>query len=164
VLEFRFIFLCIQTSKSKYLFSILSCFTNPVQHKWCIDQVQSVLCVNSLYVWLSLLAETCHKSNNLHVNDRCAVSFFFWWRAPQQILRTHRSLEAYCATVWWRWLVFFFIFPCNGAPVEWKWQEKTEELGGRNCPTVTLSTTNPIWTYPGSNPDLRLSHGTALCS
>jgi hypothetical protein len=25
--------------------------------------------------------------------------------APQQMLRTHRSLEAYCATLWWRWLV-----------------------------------------------------------
>jgi hypothetical protein len=24
--------------------------------------------------------------------------FFLWWRAPQQMLRTHRSLETYCAT------------------------------------------------------------------
>jgi hypothetical protein len=24
--------------------------------------------------------------------------FCFWCRAPQQMLRTHRSLEAYCAT------------------------------------------------------------------
>jgi hypothetical protein len=22
------------------------------------------------------------------------------------MLRTHRSLEAYCATLWWRWLIF----------------------------------------------------------
>jgi hypothetical protein len=37
------------------------------------------------------------------------------------------------------------------------------------CPSATLSTTNPIWTDPGSNPGLRgerpatnsLSHGTA---
>ena len=42
-------------------------------------------------------------------------------------------------------------------------QEKT-------CPSATLSTTNPTWTAPGSNPSLagerpatnRLSHGTAL--
>jgi hypothetical protein len=37
------------------------------------------------------------------------VTFFFpWWRAPQKLLRKHRSLEAYCATLWWRWLVFSF--------------------------------------------------------
>jgi hypothetical protein len=40
-----------------------------------------------------------------------------------------RSLEAYCATLWWRRLVFF-LFSCNGAPVEWNWQSKTEVLGG----------------------------------
>jgi hypothetical protein len=40
---------------------------------------------------------------------------------------------------------------------------------GETCPSATLSTTNPTWTDPGSNPDLRggrpaanrLSHGTA---
>jgi hypothetical protein len=45
----------------------------------------------------------------------------------------------------------------------------TEELGGKTCPSATLSTTNPTWTDPGSNPGLRcgrpvakrLSHGTA---
>jgi hypothetical protein len=26
-------------------------------------------------------------------------------------------------------MISFFIFPCNGAPVEWKWQGKTEVLG-----------------------------------
>jgi hypothetical protein len=39
----------------------------------------------------------------------------------------------------------------------------------KTCPSVTLSTTNPTWTDPGSNPGLRgerpatnrLSHGTA---
>jgi hypothetical protein len=30
------------------------------------------------------------------------IQCFLWWRAPQQKLRTHRSLEAYCATLWWR--------------------------------------------------------------
>jgi hypothetical protein len=41
---------------------------------------------------------------------------------------------------------------------------------GETCPSATLATTNPTWTDPGSNPDLRgerpatnrLSHGTAL--
>jgi hypothetical protein len=39
---------------------------------------------------------------------------------------------------------FFFVFPCNGAPVEWNCQGKT-------CPSAILSTTNPTWTDPGSN-------------
>ena len=40
---------------------------------------------------------------------------------------------------------------------------------GKTCPIATLPTTNPTWTDPGLNPDLRgempvtnrLSHGTA---
>jgi hypothetical protein len=56
---------------------------------------------------------------------------------------------------------YFYPFPSNGALVEWNWQGKT-------CPSATLSTTNPTWTDPGSNPGLRggrpaanrLSHGT----
>jgi hypothetical protein len=27
------------------------------------------------------------------------IIFFLWWSAPQRMLRTHRSLEAYCATL-----------------------------------------------------------------
>jgi hypothetical protein len=51
------------------------------------------------------------------------ISLFLWWRAPQQILRTHRSLKAYCATLWWRWrerwLVFFLFFQV----MEQRWNE-----------------------------------------
>jgi hypothetical protein len=47
---------------------------------------------------------------------------------------------------------------------------KTEVLGEKTCPSATLSTTNPTWTDPGSNPGLRgerlatnrLSYGTAF--
>ena len=47
---------------------------------------------------------------------------------------------------------------------------ENRSIRGKTCPTVTLSTTNPTWTDPGSNPGLhgerpasnRLSHGTAL--
>jgi hypothetical protein len=42
-----------------------------------------------------------------------AILFFLWRRAPQQTLRTHRSLKTYCATLWWRWRerwLFFFHF------------------------------------------------------
>jgi hypothetical protein len=58
--------------------------------------------------------------------------FFWWWRAPQQTLRTHRSLEAYCATLWWRWR--WCPLPSNGTPVELNWQGKTEELGEKPVP------------------------------
>jgi hypothetical protein len=66
-------------------------------------------------------------------------------------------------------IISFFVFPCNGAPVTWNWQGTTEVHGEKSCPSATLSTTNPMWTYPGSNPGLRgerpatnrLSHGTA---
>ena len=49
------------------------------------------------------------------------------------MLRAHRCLEAYCANLWWRWLVFF-VFTCNEAPVEWNWQGKTEVLGEKPVP------------------------------
>jgi hypothetical protein len=39
-----------------------------------------------------------------------------------------------------------FVFPSNGAPVEWNWQGKTEVLGGKTCPSATLSTSDPTWT------------------
>jgi hypothetical protein len=47
---------------------------------------------------------------------------------------------------------------------------KNEVLGGKTCPSATLSTTNPTWTDLGSNSGLRgerqatkrLSYGTAL--
>jgi hypothetical protein len=48
------------------------------------------------------------------------------------MLRTHRSLKDYCATLWWRWS--FFIFHFNRAPVEWNWQGKTEVLGEEPVP------------------------------
>jgi hypothetical protein len=41
------------------------------------------------------------------------------------------------------------------ATVEWYWQGKTEELGEKNCPSVTMSTTNPTCIDPGANPGLR---------
>ena len=89
---------------------------------------------------------------------------FFLWKAPQQMLRTHRSLETYCATLWWRWLVLFSFFQV----MEHRWNETDRgkpKYSGKTCPSATLSTTNPTWTDPGSNPDFRgerpASHGTA---
>jgi hypothetical protein len=75
--------------------------------------------------------------------------------------------------VCWGIMSFFVLFLVMEAPVEWNWQGKTEELGGKTCSSATLSTTNPTGLTPGSNPGLRggrpatnrLSHGTAeaLC-
>jgi hypothetical protein len=55
--------------------------------------------------------------------------------------------------------------------VEWELAGETEVLG-ENLPSATLSTTNPTWPEPCSNPDRRgekpatnrLSYGTALPS
>jgi hypothetical protein len=51
--------------------------------------------------------------------------FFYMVKGPQQMLRTHHSLKAFCAILWWRWAVFLPSFTSNGAPVEWNWQGKT---------------------------------------
>jgi hypothetical protein len=47
------------------------------------------------------------------------------------MLRTYRSLEAYCATLVMKMVSFL---PCNGAQVEWNWQGKTEVLGEKPVP------------------------------
>jgi hypothetical protein len=110
-----------------------------------------------------------------HIGVICPLIqiFFTWWNSPQQMLRTHRSLKASCATLWWRW--------------RWRWavvyqvvqvmeHQRNEIDRGKpttrrkTCPSATLSTTKATWTDPGSNPGLRsgrpatnrLSHGTAL--
>jgi hypothetical protein len=86
----------------------------------------------SLHVW--------HRSCTVHLNLKVLIPrnhnakyLFLWWRAPQQMLRTHRSLKAYCATLWWRWLVFSFFLV-----MEHRWNEidrgKTEVLGENPIP------------------------------
>jgi hypothetical protein len=69
-------------------------------------------------------------------------------------------------------MISFFVFLCNGAPVEWNWQGKTKELGEKTCPSAILCTTNTTWIDPGSNRRLRgerpatnhVSHGTTATS
>jgi hypothetical protein len=47
---------------------------------------------------------------------------------------------------------------------------ENQSIRGKTCPSATLSTTNPTWTDPGSNPGLRggrpatnrLSQGTVM--
>jgi hypothetical protein len=77
--------------------------------------------------------------------------FFLWWRAPQLMLRTHRSLKAYCATPWWRWAVFYQVLQL----MEHRWIEIDRgkpTTRRKTCPSAPLSTTNPSWTWPGIEP------------
>jgi hypothetical protein len=107
-------------------------------------------------------------SNTLQISG-VTSALLFLWRAPQQMLRTHRSLKAYCATLWCRRLLLF-VFPNNGAPVEWNWQGKTEVLGEKPVPVPLCPPQIPHGLTPGSNPGLRgerpvtnrPSHGTAI--
>jgi hypothetical protein len=88
------------------------------------------------------------RSNHTHVGEIgfsvCGwlsyknVNQFILRRVPQQKLRTHRSLKAYCATLVMkmkmRKMISFSFFPSNGAPVEWNWQGKTPVLGEKPVP------------------------------
>jgi hypothetical protein len=62
-----------------------------------------------------------------------AILLFFYWSAPQQMLRTHRSLEGLLCNPVMK-MKFFLLFHFNGAPVEWNWQGKTEVLKGKPVP------------------------------
>jgi hypothetical protein len=97
---------------------------------------------------------------------------FFWRRAPQQKLRTHRSLKA-CATLVMKMkrkiISFFFHFYKQWSTGGMTLTGETLSTRGKTCPSTTLSTTNPTWSDPGMNPGLRggrpatncLSHDTA---
>jgi hypothetical protein len=96
-----------------------------------------------------------------HSTGRGKASFLLW-RAPQQMLRTHRSLKAYCATLWWRWLLFFSFIRI----MEHRWNEIDR---GKPIPMPLCPPQIPHGLTPGSNPGLRgerpannrLNHGTA---
>jgi hypothetical protein len=61
--------------------------------------------------------------------------------------RHHGHLLSYCACpgLLWRWRIIRWNEDWQGKP---KYSEKT-------CPSATLSTTNPTWPDPGSNPGRR---------
>jgi hypothetical protein len=59
--------------------------------------------------------------------------FFIYWRAPQQMLRSHRSLEGLlCKPV--MKVKYFSAFPFNGVLMEWNGQGKTEVFGEKPVP------------------------------
>jgi hypothetical protein len=113
----------------------------------------------------------CATINKDNPNDPWKILFIFYFiflRTPQQMLRTHRSLEAYYATLWWRWLIFSFFLVMEHRSNA----GENRSTRGKTCPNANLSTTNPTRTDPGSNPGLRgerpatnlLSHGNAFTS
>jgi hypothetical protein len=64
-----------------------------------------------------------------HIFMKDATQGFFCSEgAPQLMLRTHRSLKAYCATPVMKMKMRRFLpsFTSNVAPVEWNWQGKTD--------------------------------------
>jgi hypothetical protein len=100
-------------------------------------------------------APTCFRSPlKLHSLPllRPIQFLFTWWRAPQQMLRTHHSLKAFYATIWWwRWAVFYKVLHV----MEHQWNEIDRgkpTTRRKTCPSATLSTTYPTWTWPGIEP------------
>jgi hypothetical protein len=145
----------------------------------------------------SVVPQLRHRVPHVHCNlvNRSTICFCvtFWRKAPKHFRICQHSIlslkgnmfffvakgpaaDATDAPQPWGLLlnpvmkmISFLVFPHNGVPVEWNWQGKTRNTRGITCPSATLSTTNPTWTDPGSNPGLRgkrpatnrLSRGTA---
>jgi hypothetical protein len=64
------------------------------------------------------------------------LAFFFTEEPRNRCHGRTAALMGYCATLWGRWWrsLVFFVYPCNGAPMEWNWQGKTEVLGEKLVP------------------------------
>jgi hypothetical protein len=85
-------------------------------------RINVILCDRSNRLTLDLPA--CQGDIPLFIYELSVCSqILAWWRAPQQMLRTLRHLVQ---ALWWRWAVSLPSFTINGAPVEWNWQEKTD--------------------------------------
>jgi hypothetical protein len=71
------------------------------------------------------------------------------------------ALRLFVQTMWWRWAIFFYQV-LQLMERQWKEIDRGKSTNRRKtCPSATLSTTNPTWTDPGSNPGLR-SEGRRL--
>jgi hypothetical protein len=110
------------------------------------------------------------KFNDNQCTSSWKMCFFLRGEGPpQQMLRTHRSLKAACATPMMKMSSFFYQVL---QLMEHQWNEIDRgkpTTRRKTCPSATLSTTNLTWIDPGSNPGLRgerpatsrLSHGMA---
>jgi hypothetical protein len=119
--------------------------THDVQGSWLRSRVQQTLFQKRIYP----TQVQCQPTSE----NKCEHFFFTWWRAPQQMLLTHHTLKAFCATLWW-WAVFYQVLQV----MEHQWNEIDRgkpTTQRKTWPSAILSTTNPTWTDPGSNPGLR---------
>jgi hypothetical protein len=89
------------------------------------------------------------------VSNVATVRFFFCGEgAPQLMLRTHRSLKAYCATPKMKMRMSNFFYQVLQV-MEHRWNEINRgkpTTRRKTCPSATLSTTNLTWTWPGIEP------------
>jgi hypothetical protein len=72
--------------------------------------------------------------HNFVYKEKLFTLTFFYWRTPQQKLRTHRSLEGLLCNPVMKMMRFFLPLHFNGVPVEWNWQGKTEVPGEKPVP------------------------------
>jgi hypothetical protein len=136
----------LQCTSTRSMLYLLKVFGRPLKNFWrmCSTQPWTVTVLapvmhvlsfpaRSLSSWVWILVKAWiddlgafakHRTKIRHTLHEDVIHFFLWWRDPQQMLQTHRSLEAYCLTLWWR--LVFSVFPRNGAPVEWNWQGKPD--------------------------------------
>jgi hypothetical protein len=99
------------------------------------EQPNDIKAAKLLGHWVTMNAPKCTLYHEMSIR---APSFFL--RAPQQTLRTHRSLEASCATLWWRWRWWWlFLFASNGM----KLTGENRSTQRKTCPSATLSIRNP---------------------
>jgi hypothetical protein len=79
--------------------------------------------IGNLHIYCSAVAGVCGRGDAL---QRGGFFFVGEGRRSRCYGRT-AALRLIVATLWWRWLVIFG-FTSNGAPVEWNWRGKTEEI------------------------------------
>jgi hypothetical protein len=89
------------------------------------SRVRHVVITNCIKIRSEALGFPCLWTDDL---------FFFYWRAPQQMLQTHRNLEGLLCNTAMKMIKLFLLFHFNGAPVEWNWQGIAEVLGEKPLP------------------------------
>jgi hypothetical protein len=76
-------------------------FHNQGEYTYRNSALENVTQYANLFVTFNYVTLVRNLQNCVHCSRAIFLYFcFLWWRAPQQMLRTHRSQEAYCATLW----------------------------------------------------------------
>jgi hypothetical protein len=118
----------------------------PVRMEFMLNQMALEQVSLLLYrLFLSVLIQQCTIRLSLtscNLGNWQRRYCFYYWRAPQQMLRTHRSLEGLLCNpmrkmikmIKMMMIRFFLLFHFNGVPVEWNWQGKAEVLREKPVP------------------------------